>query len=271
MIVQDLDEDLNGQVRFSILSQTGGSPFTIGQVDGQLRVNAALDRESLQNYSLTILASDRGVPSLSATQVLMVMIDDTNDNPPIFKLTLYESTITENTVVGTTLLQVTATDLDTGLNGIVSYFIVAGDDNFDFYLDQSSGVLRVQKRLDFERVQKYELKIQAEDSGDDTKYADATITVTILDFNDKEPVFLDSPYIGFVRENMEISAVQVLQVSAYDADSFPFNQLNYEIREGDRDLFNMSQSTGEIMALRILDREETAKYILTVVAYDSSK
>ena len=269
--VRDLDEGINGEIRYSIISQTGGTPFTVGQTDGRLRVNVALDRETVQNYSVVILASDRGMPPLSATQTLTVMIEDINDNTPIFNPKTYDNTVAEDTEVGTTLLQVTATDLDTGLNGIVSYFIISGDDNFDFYMDQSSGVLRVQKSLDFERVQKYDLIVQAEDSGDDTKYANATITINILDVNDNKPVFLDSPYIGFVRENMDVDAVHVLQVTAYDADSFPFNKLNYMIREGDRDLFNMSMSSGEIMALRAMDREETAEYTLTVVATDSSK
>ena len=130
-------------------------------------------------------------------------------------------------------------------------------------------MLRVQKSLDYERVSQYSLVIQAEDSGDDTRYSTATVSITVLDVNDNEPLFFDSPYYGFVRENMDILPVHVLNVSARDDDSHPFNQLSYSIREGNKDMFSMDPTTGEIKALMTLNREEVSEYILTVVATDS--
>ncbi|XP_053399963.1 cadherin-related tumor suppressor-like [Mercenaria mercenaria] len=268
--VRDLDEGPNGQVEFSVVSKSGGKPFTVGKNDGQLRVNTDLDREAVQNYTVTVTVRDLGLPSLSATQNLVIKIADENDHSPVFSPEFYDKEVREDVDIGTTLLQVSATDIDIGLNGIVKFFIISGDDNSDFSLDQSSGVIRVQKSLDYERVTKYNLIIQAEDSGEDMRYSTATVSITVLDVNDNIPMFLDSPYIGLVRENMESLPVHVLNVLAHDEDSPPFNQLSYAIREGDRNLFNMSSTTGEIMVLQKLDREVTSQYTLTVIATDSA-
>lgn len=267
--VQDLDEGSNSLVEFSLVSKSGGMPFIIGTSDGQLRVNTDLDRESVQNYTLIVTVRDLGTPSLSATQTLMVKIEDENDHSPVFSPEFYDKEVREDVDIGTTLLQVSATDIDIGLNGIVKFFIISGDDNSDFSLDQSSGVLRVQKSLNYERVTKYNLVIQAEDSGDNMRYSTATVSITVLDVNDNVPMFLDSPYIGFVRENMDTLPVHVINVLAHDEDSPPFNQLSYAIREGDPDLFNMSSTSGEIMVLKTLDRETISEYTLTVIATDS--
>lgn len=269
--VRDLDEGVNSQVEFSIISKSGGTPFTCGTSDGKLRVNTDLDRESVQNYTVMITVRDLGSPSLSVTQNLLLKIEDENDHSPVFSPEFYDKEVREDVDIGTTLLQVSAMDIDIGLNGIVKFFVILGDNNSDFSLDQSSGVLRVQKSLDYERVTNYNLVIQAEDSGDDMRVSTATVSITVLDVNDNDPMFLDSPYIGFVRENMDSLPVHVLSVSAHDEDSPPFNQLSYAIREGDQNLFNMSSTTGEIMVLKRLDREMKSEYVLTVVATDSGR
>ena len=269
---------MNGQVEYRIVSSS--YPFTLGTVDGKLRVNTNLDREAVQNYTMVITATDKGVPPLTETQTLVIKVTDDNDHSPVFDPASYSTSVYEscqnqcpsnvNSVkIGDVLLQVSATDMDIGLNGVVRYYIVGGDDNHDFSLDQSSGVLRVQKNLDYERVQNYDLIIQAEDSGENSLNSTTMVTITVKNVNDNAPVFLDSPYIGFVRENMDNVPVFVLQVEAVDYDEN--TTLHYQIREGDKSVFSMDSSTGEIRALKTLDREEKAEYVLTVIATDSGR
>lgn len=264
---EDLDDGINGQVEYRIVSAS--FPFTLGTIDGKLRVNTDLDLETVQNYSMIITATDKGEPALTATQTLVIKLTDDNDHSPVFDPASYSTSVREDVKIGTILLHVSATDLDIGLNGVVRYYVVAGDNNQDFSLDQSSGALRVQKSLDFERLKSYSLTIQAEDSGENVLFATTTVTVTVLDVNDNTPVFLDSPYIGFVRENMGALPVYVMQVQARDGDENTV--LQYAIREGAGEVFSMNNTSGEIMALKSLDREQTAEYVLTVIATDSSK
>ncbi|KAK6172202.1 hypothetical protein SNE40_015917 [Patella caerulea] len=272
VIATDKDEGDNSKVDYSLTSAPVlGNPFTLNSNSGDLKVNQDLDRETLANYSLQILARDHGNPQLSAIQNLVILLGDDNDNPPIFSKTLYTKTVAENISIGTSLLKVLATDADEGLNGIVRYFIIAGDDNYDFNMDMSSGVLRVQKALDYERMTSYSLTVLAEDSSINKPMNSTTkVFINITDINDFEPIFVDSPYYAYVQENMNELPVHVIQVSAQDEDSGSNSRLIYAIRseEEERKIFSMNSSTGEITANLKLDREKNKEYDLIVVAFD---
>ncbi len=174
------------------------------------------------------------------------------------------------------VLQVSATDMDDGLNGRVRYTIVGGDINMDFNIGEDSGIIRVSKNLNFERKNQYVLTVQVEDSGNDVRYDTATATITILDINDNVPTFLDSPYVAYVMEEAQHQLLpstgnSIITVRAHDADSAPFNKIRYMIKEGDKGLFRINDTSGEISVLRSLDRESQSQYEITVVAMDSGK
>lgn len=103
-------------------------------------------------------------------------------------------------------LQVSAMDRDEGANGRVRYSIAMGDDNRDFTISEDGGVIRVAKNLNFERKSRYHLTIHSEDCaaevGKTPRGDTAQVTITVLDINDNAPVFLDSPYLAHVMENM---------------------------------------------------------------------
>lgn len=82
-------------------------------------------------YNLTVKAED-GLSrayksSLSATTSVVVYILDENDNGPIFNQSLYTFHVLESAAKLHVVGSVTATDEDTGLNGVVTYFISAGN------------------------------------------------------------------------------------------------------------------------------------------------
>lgn len=97
-------------------------------------------------------------------------------------------------------------DRDEGANGRVRYSIATGDDNRDFMISEDGGVIRVAKNLNFERKSRYHLTIRGEDCAAEIGKAprgDTTqVAITVLDINDNPPVFLDSPYVAHVMENM---------------------------------------------------------------------
>lgn len=51
----------------------------------------------------------------------LLLSTDVNDNVPFFTSSIYEASVTEGVEVGTLVLQVSANDLDLGLNGKVHY------------------------------------------------------------------------------------------------------------------------------------------------------
>eukprot|EP00106_Octopus_bimaculoides_P021842 XP_014789284.1 PREDICTED: cadherin-related tumor suppressor-like [Octopus bimaculoides] len=265
--IDDDDDGPNQNIKYSITASTG--PFSIRPDDGSLRLMSSLDRESRDTYYLTIKATDGGTPMLSSTIDIVVHVKDENDNNPVFFPKQYQANISESKPVGTILLRVTATDLDIGLNGMVRYFIIEGDDNQDFSLDQSSGLLRIQKQLDYERKKSYHIIIQCEDNGVEARNDTAAVYISIVDINDNAPVFVDSPFLAYVQENMEKLPVHVSILSARDDDSHLYSRITYAFRDGDRNIFHINSSSGEITASRKLDREVQSTYRLTVIATDS--
>ncbi|XP_011701166.1 PREDICTED: cadherin-related tumor suppressor [Wasmannia auropunctata] len=269
----DRDEGRNGNVEY-LLKDDSNLPFTLGPVDGLLRVSGQLDREQRSNYTLEVTAKDRGEPPRSSSIIISITVLDENDNSPLFDPKQYFATIAENASIGASVLQVSATDRDEGANGRVRYSIEMGDDNRDFTISEDGGVIRVAKNLNFERKSRYHLIIGSEDCAAEVdkipRNDTAQITITVLDINDNAPVFLDSPYLAHVMENMVPPGGFVMQVTAYDADTPPYNdQVRYFLKEGDTDLFRINASTGDISLLRPLDRELVPEYTLTLVAMDT--
>ncbi|ALC39766.1 ft [Drosophila busckii] len=273
----DNDDGYNGYIEYILNGQDeqqqsySALPFTLNPTDGVLRVAAALDRELQSSYSLNITARDRGMPPLVSATQLKIKVMDENDNMPVFDPKQYSAAVAENASIGAMVLQVSATDMDEGDNGRVRYSIVAGDQNRDFSISEDTGIVRVDKNLNYERKARYVLTVKAEDCALQAQASDtAELIINILDINDNRPTFLDSPYIARVMENtLPPNEGYVLTVKAYDADTPPLNsQVRYFLKEGNADLFRINASTGEIVLLRALDREQQSEYILTLVAMD---
>ena len=264
----DRDEGRNSYVEY-FLSSVEDNKFSLGSIDGLLRISGPLDREERANYTLVVTARDRGNPPNSRTLTINLRVADENDNSPIFDPKQYSSSVPENASIGLSVLQVSATDADESLNGRVRYTIVAGDKNRDFSISEDTGIIRVAKNLNYERRNHYLLTVQAEDSGVDVRYDSATVTISIMDINDNAPVFLDSPYLVYVMENMVELPTAITTVAAFDADNPPYNRVTYLVKEGDKSVFSVNSSSGQITLLRGLDREDRDHYTLTVVAMDT--
>lgn len=101
----DRDEGQNSYVEYSIVNPEA-TPFSLGPVDGLLRVAQKLDRELKSNYTLEIKAKDRGEPTKSSRTKFFIRLLDENDNNPIFDSKSYSASVPENISVGATVLQV---------------------------------------------------------------------------------------------------------------------------------------------------------------------
>lgn len=101
----DRDEGRNGYIEY-MLNQEPSIPFTLGSVDGLLRVSGRIDRELRASFMLTVTARDRGEPPKSTQSQLMVKVLDENDNSPVFDPKQYSASVAENASIGAMVLQV---------------------------------------------------------------------------------------------------------------------------------------------------------------------
>lgn len=102
---------------------------------------------------------------LSLQTVVYVIVDDVNDNDPVFNQSSYLAHVMENSNVSTSVVTVYATDQDQDANGRVSYAITSGNTGNAFEINNQTGMITVKGVIDRENIKQYSLTVQAEDGG----------------------------------------------------------------------------------------------------------
>ncbi|TNN89725.1 Protocadherin-23 [Liparis tanakae] len=257
------------------------------QVENQMR-NAGklvlcnpLDRETTESYTLTVSVSDRGTPPLNSSALVMVTVSDCNDNAPIFSSTGYHAQVSENSHVGTRLVQVSARDPDLGTNGLLRYDIISGNSKGHLRLNRQSGLLVVNRSLDYEEDSKYTLAIRASDgveSSEQRKVSFAVVFITVLDENDHTPYFMFPTVNCSVLENLP-TFTHTCSVHAVDNDLGLYGQLSYSVVSScfmdygsgnpeKKEAFAIDPLTGDIHTRQSFDYERESEYCFVVEARD---
>ncbi|XP_009955546.1 PREDICTED: protocadherin Fat 3-like [Leptosomus discolor] len=246
--VEARDKDLgsNGEVTYSVLTDT--QQFAINSSTGMVYVADQLDRESKANYTLKIEARDKAESGHQQFSVvpLKVFLDDVNDCSPAFIPSSYNVKVLEDLPVGTVIAWLETHDPDLGLGGQVRYSLV-NDYNGRFEIDKASGAIRLNKELDYEKQQFYNLTVRAKDKGRPVSLSSVSfVEVEVVDVNENlyTPYFPDFAVIGSVKENSRIGT-SVLQVVARDEDSGRDGEIQYSIRDGSGlGRFSIDEETG---------------------------
>lgn len=242
-----------------------------------LQINGLLDREITSSYTLVVEALDGGSPPLRGQMIVNITILDVNDNQPIFNQSRYFATVLENATVHSSVLQVYATDIDDNDNGKVEYYINRRQSDRDmmFRIDSKTGLILVNKPLDFETKELHELVIVAKDNGDLPLETTAFVTIRVLNINDNQPVidviFLSDDATPKISEDAQPGEF-VARISVNDPDSkTKYSNVNVSLSGGEGH-FGLTTRDNIIYLMIVslpLDRELKANYTLNVVATDT--
>lgn len=104
--------------------------FGIFPNSGWIYLRGTLDRETRDRYDLTVLASDNGTPSATATARVIVNVMDANDNEPKFLRSTYEFTVEENLRRGAVVGVIQAKDADLDVNAAIRYSLIPSNTSF---------------------------------------------------------------------------------------------------------------------------------------------
>ncbi|XP_042254769.1 cadherin-20-like isoform X3 [Thunnus maccoyii] len=278
----DADDPTYGNSARVVYSILEGQPyFSVDAKTGVVRVSLAdMDRETRENYTVVIQAKDMGgqLGGLAGTTTVNITLSDVNDNPPMFDQRLYQMSIPESATVGSVVGRIWAKDRDIGVNAEMKYSIIDGDgrDTFDISTDPTNlfGIITVKKPLNFESKPSYTLKVEGANTNLDPAFRqrgpfkDVTIVHVSVEDVDEPPLF-DSPvYYIELPEDAEIGTV-VKMVSARDPDAAN-NTVRYSIeRSSDREkYFYIEITSGSLMTVRSLDRENIGWHNITVLAME---
>ncbi|XP_054436465.1 cadherin-related family member 1 [Pteronotus mesoamericanus] len=226
------------------------SVFSIDPNFGNITLVQELDREREDEIETIISISD-GVNLV--TEKVAILVTDANDEMPRFIQEPYVVQVPEDTPAGSSIFKVHAVDKDTGSGGSVTYFL-QNMQSSKFAMDHHSGVLRLRSgtTLDYEKARAHFITVVAKDGGGRLQGADVvfsattTVTVNVEDVQDMAPVFVGTPYYGYVYEDTILGS-EVLTVVAMDGDRGKPNRILYSLLNGSDGAFEINETSGAIM------------------------
>ncbi len=264
----DMDQSVFAAVMYSLVSSEYSNLFNIDEDVGYIYTNSTgYDFDTPPNvYVLQVEAVDGADPPRRAYTNVTITLQDVNDNPPVFDSNVFSVTIPEDTSVDASILRVSATDADSGINAEVFFHFplteereeeVDNDmfsgsglasgmnitymmmplkeeretDGYLFILEPETGILRINSTLDFddpEAANPIILEILVTDRGNPPFTSNATVEITISDSNDNDPYFNSTLIRELVAEDSKVGDV-AFTVQAYDRDSGLNSVLTYAL------------------------------------------
>ncbi|XP_065814702.1 protocadherin gamma-A3-like isoform X7 [Labrus bergylta] len=227
-----------------------------------------LDRERHPHLSLKLIAVDGGTPQRSGTVNIDVTVLDANDNIPVFNQSVYKASVMENTMKGSRIITVNATDADSGSNGLISYSLskTKGSAADIFNIDEKTGTISVNGLIDYEKEKKYEVRVEAKDQGG--LIGTSKVIFDVFDVNDNAPVINIMSFSSPLSEDAPPgTTIAILNIK--DADSDKNGQIKCSI--DDKLPFKIETSITNYYNLisdQYFDRESVSEYNITITASD---
>ncbi|KTF71564.1 hypothetical protein cypCar_00049997, partial [Cyprinus carpio] len=230
----DADIGQNAVQRYSLQKNDNFQLSINSNVDGvkklELLLEKELDREKQKEVTLILTAVDGGTPPRSGTVAIHVTVLDANDNAPVFSQAVYKVSLPENSPLDTVVVTVRATDADEGQNGEVMYEFSRIYERARklFYLNKSTGEIRVRGVLDFEDEAIYEILVEGKDGFGLS--SDAKVVIELADMNDNAPEIRVKSWRSPVPENA-LLGTEVGIINVQDRDSENNGQVRCSIQQ----------------------------------------
>uniref|UniRef100_A0A3P8TAA5 Cadherin domain-containing protein n=1 Tax=Amphiprion percula TaxID=161767 RepID=A0A3P8TAA5_AMPPE len=273
----DLDDGSNSDLMYLYslyTSEKTQETFNLNPSTGEITVKGMLNYEDFKIYDMEVIATDKGVNSLSGQCTIKILVEDMNDNHPEISIKSFQSPVNENIELDTVIAVVSVSDKDSGDNGVVDLHI---PHNMPFKLRESSDnyyQLVVSQPLDREKVPEYDITFTVTDRGSPPLSDNETMTLELLDVNDNVPQFPQSFYTIRVMENNAPGAL-LSSLTAFDPDLHENQYLVYIILEKEiantsmSMLFSINPENGNLYALKTFDYEIEKEFLFHIEARDS--
>ncbi|XP_071191415.1 protocadherin gamma-C5-like isoform X8 [Salvelinus alpinus] len=272
----DLDEGGNGEITYSFEPHNPESLqnlFSIDSQTGELAIKGELDFETGRYLKFDVLATDNGPLTMQGLCTVEVDVVDVNDNVPDVILKSEPTPVREDAPIGTVVALLSAKDIDFGHNGKVTLSLPPG---VPFKLKQSVSnnyALVTESILDRESNPDYTIEIMAADAGSPPLSSKKMINVRVLDVNDNSPMFSQTSYTVYVRENNAAGSI-MCSVSATDPDIRENAKISYSILDSKlqdvsvSSYIYMNSDNGSIYSMHSFDYEKLKVFQIQVQAKD---
>ncbi|XP_077166877.1 uncharacterized protein LOC143823980 [Paroedura picta] len=239
-----------------------------GNKYAELVLSKPLDREKEQTFHFILTALDGGEPRRTGTAQIWVNVTDANDNTPIFTQEVYKVSLRENSAVGTSVLQVVASDNDEGSYAEIKYHFsnLPLNAHQKFHLNPNNGIITIIAPLDFEQAEEYTMTVAAKDGGGLETHCN--IEIRVLDENDNPPeVTLVSSFSPILENSVPGTLIALINVN--DKDTGGNGKVTCSLQN---DMpFKILASSNHYYKIQTdspLDREKHSEYNITITATD---
>ncbi|CRK91477.1 CLUMA_CG005143, isoform A [Clunio marinus] len=231
LTIKARDDDVLSEITYQIIgNDIVSQSFEVDKRTGQLFIKkgTSLDVNHLNGESIvfSVEASDGLFSTLCDVNITL---RDVNNHAPMFSQSHYITSLEENLPIGTQVGELNATDLDTGENAEIVYRIQHGSFN-DFHVDNRTGVITIAKPLDYDVRPNYTLEIIASDKGIPSLSGTATMTINVINSNDKAPYFTPTTQRAEISEDAEVGTF-VHKLTANDPDITSVDLLEFSWNE----------------------------------------
>ncbi|PAA90202.1 hypothetical protein BOX15_Mlig009452g1 [Macrostomum lignano] len=280
------------------VSTSGDAYFSVDS-NGQVRVRQRIDRDQLEqcnrrlqlpnphlleqcvlNFQVFRFSSSAQM-MFDATVDVRISILDINDNAPSWSRHSLEARLSEDFPVRQTFRVEAAKDRDYGPNGTLSYELKDASGTFSiatYHPDSSIEwiAISVDKPLDREVIEKYNLTLVAKDSAPSPRSASIKLFVLMEDVNDHAPVFNQSHYSLSVNESAPYPR-PILQLKADDPDKGRNGEVEYIFAEATPAAvlkhFRLDPMRGSVTLKQTLDYEkaDSRLFHFAIVARDRAQ
>uniref|UniRef100_A0A3Q2WBJ4 Cadherin domain-containing protein n=1 Tax=Haplochromis burtoni TaxID=8153 RepID=A0A3Q2WBJ4_HAPBU len=265
---EDGDYGPNGEITYNITPENQFLPLSVGEFSGLITLIRELDFEEQSIYHFQIKAKDEGWFSKTGTLNVTVLVMDVNDNPPVFSSSEYITSVRENSAVGMNVLDVTATDIDSGVNAQIFYSLIGGHID-KFAIDSGNGTITTLAMFDYEQEQMFDLTIKGSNTGGHALFSLAHVVIQISDVNEFTPRFIKKEFNFSVLKNVPIGTV-VGKVMATDGDRGSEGQVFYFLfARKKKKSFEIHERSGDVYTTNSLRKQGNSHVVLKVLAKNS--
>ena len=240
------DPDAGNTFTYTLVAGTGSTDNASFNISGSsLRITASPDFETKSSYSVRVRTTDQG--TLTYEKAFTITINNVNETPVVTAAQSFN--INENSVSGTVVGTVVATDPDAGTTfsgwAITVNANPDGDGSNAFAINAATGQLTVLDAGDFDREVSTSLTIKVTVTDGTNTSAEETVVINLNDLKDVAPV-ITAAQVLYVTEGSP-NGTTVGTVLATDGDITATTFQNWTITAGNSGgYFAINSSTGVI-------------------------
>lgn len=273
---------LNSKITYE-LKRSNNEPFSLsvrsipfGTPELSISVEEKLDREIKDSYMIQVIAKDGGIPQKQSILDVHITVTDLNDNPPVFTLDIYNVSIKNKDYGDISIVVVSATDLDAGENGHITYHFspqTSKDVRTHFELDEVTGDIYLRHKLPSNQNTMYKLFVTAIDGGDSPLSGLAVVLVNVINTQNRAPnIFVNfvsesTGNTAAISEDIEVGSF-IAYVKVIDYDIGQNGEVNCDLQHEKYKLESLGKKKYKIIVKNPVDRETEDHHDISIVCQD---